>query len=183
MVRSMKGRARAAIVAGAAAAALAGAASEAQALPIGAGVPVGQISIQLYSFNTYVQNDPAKLEEVLSELHAAGYRAVEPYSFHGLSETAFRALLDEYDLRAVARHGSTDENGWEAEIGRSKVLGQEYMGSGGTASPGIGSLRRARSPRRRRSTASASAPWRPAPARRTSTTTAASSRRSTSTTA
>ena len=62
-------RVRAALIGAAATAALMG--SEAQALPIGDGVPVGQIGVQLYSFNTYVGGDRVKLEGILQALQAA----------------------------------------------------------------------------------------------------------------
>jgi len=68
-------RVRAAMVAAGAAAAIT--AAPAAAVPIGDGVPEGQISIQLYSFNSYIGNDAAKLETVLSALKDAGYSAVE----------------------------------------------------------------------------------------------------------
>ena len=55
---------------------------------------------------------------------------------HGITAQQFRALLDEYDLRAVARHGGQNTG----EIPNAKILGQEYVGSGGTAPSGIGSL-------------------------------------------
>ena len=131
-------RVRAALIGAAATAALMG--SEAQAVPIGDGVPVGQIGVQLYSFNTYVGGDRVKLEGILQALQAAGYRTVEPYGEnYGLTPQEFRALLDEYDLRAVSRHASVDENAWTGEIGRATIMGQEYMGSGGTPAPGVGS--------------------------------------------
>src|SRR5262245_1871999 len=97
---------RAAMVAGVATSAMAaGAATEAQAVPVGDGVPEGQISIQMYSFNSYIGNSSTRLNEVLAELKAAGYSAVEPYGEgYGISAAQFRAALDANDLRAVGRH-------------------------------------------------------------------------------
>jgi sugar phosphate isomerase/epimerase len=148
-VRRVGRRWRAAMVAGVATTAVAaGAAPQAQALPVGEGVPEGQISIQLYSFNSVIGTDPAtapsRVETILAALKAAGYSAVEPYryrgsepdSMFGMTPAQFRAKLDQYDLRAVARHGDPAAS----EIPRSRVLGQEYVGSGGTAPAGIGSL-------------------------------------------
>jgi sugar phosphate isomerase/epimerase len=75
---------------------------------------------------------------VLGELKAAGYSAVEPYGEgYGITPAQFRAALDANDLRAVGRHDSVDEGSWGNEIADAKVIGQEYMGSGGTPSPGI----------------------------------------------
>jgi sugar phosphate isomerase/epimerase len=116
----------------------AGAATEAQAVPVGEGVPEGQISIQMYSFNSYIGGSEARLNEVLGELKAAGYSAVEPYGEgYGITPAQFRAALEANDLRAVARHDSVAESSWDAEIADAKTLGQEFMGSGGTPSPGI----------------------------------------------
>jgi sugar phosphate isomerase/epimerase len=140
VVRRVGRRARAAMVAGVATTAIAaGAATEAQGVPVGEGVPEGQISIQMYSFNSYIGGNATRLDEVLGELKQAGYSAVEPYpEAYGISAAQFRSLLDKHDLRAVGRHDSVDEGTWDAEIADAKTLGQEYMGNGGTPSPGIG---------------------------------------------
>src|SRR5690349_17525362 len=115
------------MVAGAATVMAASAATEASAVPIGEGVPEGQISIQLYSFNTVIGNTDQenRLKTVLAALKDAGYSAVEPHTFYGLSAAKVRELIEAADLRAVARHGSPAAS----EIPNSKVLGQEYVGS------------------------------------------------------
>jgi hypothetical protein len=98
-------------------------------VPVGPGVPEGQVSIQLYSFNTVIGNDPAKLEKVLAHLQASGYSAVEPYGVaYNIAPTAFRALLDKYDLRAVGRHDSVDESSWNTEIADAKIPGPGVHG-------------------------------------------------------
>jgi sugar phosphate isomerase/epimerase len=108
------------------------------------GIPINQISIQLWNFAAYVGfgSDPAsqaRLEEVLRRLSEIGYRNVEPFTFNGLSAQQFKALLDKYNLQAPSRHGNTDEATWDQHLADAKVLKQERVGSGGFAAPGIGS--------------------------------------------
>jgi sugar phosphate isomerase/epimerase len=50
---------------------------------------------------------------------------------------AYRALLDQYGLHAGGWHGSMDESQWDARIAAAKVLGTDYIGSGGFPAPGI----------------------------------------------
>ena len=50
---------------------------------------------------------------------------------------AYRALLDEYGLQAGGWHGSTNEAQWPARVNAAKILGADYIGSGGVADPGI----------------------------------------------
>jgi len=131
-------RVRAALVAGVAGAALAGAAAQqAQADVPTEKIPLGQVSVQLYSFNTYIGNNQGanagRLDEVLGALRDAGFRGVEPYGeSYGLTAQQFRAKLDGYGLHAVSRHDGVDESTFDTEIAEAKALGQEFMGNGGT---------------------------------------------------
>jgi sugar phosphate isomerase/epimerase len=119
-------------------------------------VPASKISIQMWTFNRYVNSGdrvaeappgapgpeatPAeRLEFVLAFLSEVGYRNIEPYSFHGLSVEEFDALVGEYGLKVPSRHMSTNEANWPANLADAKLLGQHFTGSGGFASPGIGS--------------------------------------------
>lgn len=119
-------------------------------------VPAGKISIQLWTFNRYIERGelqagaPAdapgpeatraeRLEYVFAFLSETGYRNIEPYSFHGLTVEEFDALADEYGLKVPSRHMSTNEANWPANLADAKLLGQHFTGSGGFASPGIGS--------------------------------------------
>jgi hypothetical protein len=119
-------------------------------------VPASKISIQLYTFNRYVDfgeradEAPAgapgpqatraeRLEFVFAFLSEVGYRNIEPFSFHGLSVEEFDALADKYGLKVPSRHMSTNEANWAANIADAKLLGQRWTGSGGFASPGTGS--------------------------------------------
>jgi sugar phosphate isomerase/epimerase len=122
----------------------------------GRSVPASKISIQLWTFNRYIESGdraaeaPAgapgpeatraeRLEFVLAFLSEAGYRNIEPYSFHGLTAEQFDALAQEYGLKVPSRHMSTSEATWDANLADAKLLGQRWTGSGGFAAPGIGS--------------------------------------------
>jgi Xylose isomerase-like TIM barrel len=90
-------------------------------------VPANKISIQLWTFNRYIDAGQGvappgetvgatraeRLEQVLRFLSEVGYRNIEPFSFHGLT-------VQQFDADA-------------------KLLGQHWTGSGGFASPGTGS--------------------------------------------
>ncbi len=118
-------------------------------------VPAEKISIQLWTFNRYIERGegaaeaPAgapgpeatraeRLEFVLAFLSEVGYRNIEPYSFHGLTVEEFDALVEEYGLKVPSRHMSTNEANWDANLADAKLLGQRWTGSGGFASPGTG---------------------------------------------
>ena len=54
--------------------------------------------------------------------------------------TAYRAMLDAYGLHAGGWHGSMAEGtAWDERIAAAKILGADYIGSGGFPSPGINS--------------------------------------------
>ncbi|HYI20844.1 MAG TPA: hypothetical protein VD836_19155 [Solirubrobacteraceae bacterium] len=50
---------------------------------------------------------------------------------------AYRALMDKYGLHAGGWHGSMNEANWDARVNAAKILGADYIGSGGVADPGI----------------------------------------------
>jgi sugar phosphate isomerase/epimerase len=119
-------------------------------------VPASKISIQLWTFNRYIERGeraaeaPAgapgpeatraeRLEFVLAYLSEIGYRNIEPYSFHGLTVEQFDALVEKYGLKVPSRHMSTNEATWDANLADAKLLGQHWTGSGGFAAPGTGS--------------------------------------------
>ena len=103
----------------------------------GRGIPRNHLSIQLWTFNNAIQQHG--IEHVIAELSAMGYRNVEPFNYHGLSAQGFKDLLDQHGMRAVSRHGSTSEAGWDTHLADAKLFRQRWTGSGGFASPGIGS--------------------------------------------
>ena len=124
-------------------------------------IPASKISIQLWTFNRYIERGellagaPAdapgpsatraqRLEYVLAYLSEVGYRNIEPYSFHGLTVEQFDALVEQYGLKVPSRHMSTNEATWDANLADAKLLGQRMVGSGGFAAPGIGSYENVR---------------------------------------
>lgn len=111
----------------------------------GRGVPDNQIGIQLFNFADFVgfgsdAATQARLEETLARLSEMGYRNVEPFTFNGLTAAQFKALLDRYDLKAPSRHGPVDEATFDQTLADAKVLKQKFVGSGGSAAPGIDTL-------------------------------------------
>ena len=72
----------------------------------------------------------------LTKAHAAGV-AASYFNKRGLEE--YRALLDKYGMHAGGRHGSVSEAGWADTVAAGKILGADYLGSGGMPAPGIGS--------------------------------------------
>ena len=116
-------------------------ASAAQPDCTGHGVPDSKISIQLWTFAEYIGfgTDAATIERtetVFAALREMGYRNVEPFTLSGLSAEAYRDLLDEYGLKASARHVDVGTPANPADIEQiladNKTLGIQYFGSGGT---------------------------------------------------
>jgi sugar phosphate isomerase/epimerase len=103
----------------------------------GRSIPTSKISIQLFSYSSWINS--VGIETVLAELERIGYKNVEPFSLHGMTAEQFSALLKEHGLKAPSRHGSTTEATFDQTLTDAKTLGQKYTGSGGFASPGIGS--------------------------------------------
>jgi sugar phosphate isomerase/epimerase len=116
-------------------------ASAAQPDCTGRGVPVNKISIQEYTFAEYIgfgtdAATQARLEQVLAFLRDTGYRNIELFTLSGLSATQMRALLDEYGIKASARHVDVGTPTAPANLDRilaeNKILGIKYFGSGAT---------------------------------------------------
>src|SRR4051812_29114245 len=118
-------------------------ASAQRAPSMGDGLPVGQTGMQMFNFSRYISGtaaeQKAKVEEVFAMLQSKGVRVVEPYSLHSMSAADFRTLADKYNLHVVGRHGGVAESSFDGEIATAKTLGQQFIGSGGTAAPGQGS--------------------------------------------
>jgi sugar phosphate isomerase/epimerase len=121
-----------------------GAAGTATAAPPdckGRGVPAAKTSIQLWTFAEYIGfgTDPATIDrtrQVFDALRDMGYRNVEPFTLSGLTPEQYRALLDEYGLKASARHVNVGTPAEPADIDQiieeNRILGIKYFGSGGT---------------------------------------------------
>jgi sugar phosphate isomerase/epimerase len=88
-----------------------------------------------------------RLDALFKFLSRKGVDSVELFGHAGLpsNETitgdhgwnAYRALLDKYNLHAAAWHGSMNEGQWDARVNAAKIIGMDYIGSGGVADPGI----------------------------------------------
>ncbi len=104
-------------------------------------MPANKISIQLWTFAEYIGFGTdaatiARTEEVFRRLSEMGYRNVEPFTLSGMSAKQYRALLDEYGLKASARHVDVGTPQNPADIARiladNRTLGIKYFGSGST---------------------------------------------------
>jgi sugar phosphate isomerase/epimerase len=157
---SLRTMLRAVLIAAVSALLLVGLVGTASAAPSGQGqsasecagrsVPLSKISIQLYTFAEYIgfgtdAATQARHEEVLRRLAEIGYRNVEPFTLSGWSAEEYAALLDEYGLKASARHVDvgthTDPADIEQILEENRILGIKYFGSGSTAgAPWIGAL-------------------------------------------
>ncbi|WP_084130127.1 sugar phosphate isomerase/epimerase [Demequina sp. NBRC 110055] len=105
----------------------------------GTSVPANKISIQLYSYNSWVRE--VGIDTVLDELEEIGIRNVEPFagSYGSYTRAEFRDELRDRGMRALSSHGSTAEASFDQTLDEAKTLGQKWVGSGGFASPGISS--------------------------------------------
>ena len=85
-----------------------------------------------------------RLRALFEFLRAKGVTSIELFGHAGFPAStdipglqAYRALLDEYGLHAGGWHGSTNEAQWPTRVNAAKILGADYIGSGGVADPGI----------------------------------------------
>ncbi len=119
-----------------------GTAAAARPASAGRGIPLNQISVQLFNFFAYIGFDAspaaqARQEEVLARVADMGYRNVEPVdytNFQGLGAPEYRALLDANGLKASSMHTlldmSTTDAQWQAKLEIAKTIGARYIGSG-----------------------------------------------------
>ena len=112
-------------------AALAAAGAWAPHAAFGAGVPKGQISIQMWSVRDMFAADP---EGTLRALSGIGYRKIELAGIPpGHTAASLRALLDEVGIRALSGHDGWDthnfnEASYRAQLERAVTLGQQRTG-------------------------------------------------------
>ena len=85
-----------------------------------------------------------RLENLFKFLQSEGVTSIELFGHAGFPAStdtaglqAYRALMDKYGLHAGGWHGSTNEAQWDARVAAAKILGADYIGSGGVADPGI----------------------------------------------
>ena len=101
-------------------------------------IPVEKVSIGLYSLIPWVEAEG--LPTVLARLAEIGLENIEPYGGNLSPYTAeqFRAMVDEVGLRVPSSHFNTAEDTFDETLAYVETIGQEYVGSGGFAAPGIG---------------------------------------------
>ncbi|MDH6181902.1 sugar phosphate isomerase/epimerase/putative cell wall-binding protein/glucose/arabinose dehydrogenase [Microbacteriaceae bacterium SG_E_30_P1] len=101
-------------------------------------LPVDKVSLQMFSLTPWVSQDG--LVPVLERLSEIGFENIEPFgsNFTGYTAEQFRALTDDLGLRVPSSHHNVNEATFDATLEFVRTLGQEYVGSGGFASPGIG---------------------------------------------
>lgn len=81
-----------------------------------------------------------RLEGLFAFLRSKGVTNVELFGHAGFPAAtdipglqAYRALLDKYGLHAAGWHGSMNESQWDVRVNAAKILGVDYIGSGGVA--------------------------------------------------
>ena len=101
-----------------------------------------------------------RLDALFGYFAANGLDSVELFGHAGLPANEniegpygwkqYRALLDKHGLHAAGWHGSMNEAAWPARVAAAKVIGLDYIGSGGVADPGPSTptTPRSRAPRR-----------------------------------
>ena len=116
-------------------------ASAAQPDCTGRGVPVNKISIQEFTFAGFLggatgNTARTRLREMLGFLRDTGYRNIELYTLNNLPATEVRALLDEYGIKASARHVNVGSPEAPVDIStilaENRILGIKDFGSGST---------------------------------------------------
>lgn len=85
--------------------------------------------------------DPARLESVLKQIAAIGYRNIEGFDLIGADNpAAYAKLLKDNGLQAVASHANLAKDKWPATLAAAKARGQRFIGSGGFGAPGLDTL-------------------------------------------
>ncbi|WP_251840720.1 ThuA domain-containing protein [Oceanitalea stevensii] len=105
-------------------------------------IPVDRVSVQMFSLIPWVNE--AGLPSVLARLAEIGLENIEPYggNFAGYTAEEFRAMTDLVGLDVPSSHYNTDVATFPQTLEYVETLGQEYVGSGGFAAPGISSYGR-----------------------------------------
>ncbi len=87
-----------------------------------------------------------RLESLFAYLQTKGVTNVELFQHQNIPALGdlagwqrYRTLLDTYGLHAGGWHGDVSEANWDQRIIAGKILGADYLGSGGFPSPGINS--------------------------------------------
>jgi sugar phosphate isomerase/epimerase len=103
-------------------------AARAAAAPGRRRVPLGDISIQLYSLRHIMENQ-RDARRTLSALADQGYRKVELAGYYGWTPRQLRRVLDDNGLHAHSSHNDPiNDPNYEATLEGMNELGQEYTG-------------------------------------------------------
>ncbi|WP_413451056.1 PQQ-dependent sugar dehydrogenase [Georgenia phoenicis] len=105
-------------------------------------VPAEDVSVGMFSLIPWVEE--AGLPSVLARLTEIGLQNVEPFggNLAGWTAEEFRAMTDLIGLDVPSSHYDVDEGTFAETLDYVEILGQEYVGSGGFADPGISSYGR-----------------------------------------
>ncbi|WP_135849041.1 PQQ-dependent sugar dehydrogenase, partial [Serinibacter arcticus] len=103
-------------------------------------IPVEKVAMGMYSLGPWTED--VGLEPVLERLAEIGYENVEPYgaNLEPYAAEDFRTLTDGLGLSVLTSHYNTDEDTFDDTLAYVETLGQSWVGSGGFAEPGIGTL-------------------------------------------
>jgi LPXTG-motif cell wall-anchored protein len=104
----------------------------------GVHIPVDQVSLQMFSLIPWTSSDG--LVPVLERLSEIGFKNIEPFggTFSGYTAPQFRELTDSLGINVPSSHYNVNEATFDDTLAFVDTLGQEYVGSGGFATPGIG---------------------------------------------
>lgn len=104
----------------------------------GVHIPVDQVSLQMFSLIPWTSSDG--LVPVLERLSEIGFKNIEPFggTFSGYTATQFRELTDSLGINVPSSHYNVNEATFDDTLAFVDTLGQEFVGSGGFAAPGIG---------------------------------------------
>ena len=89
-------------------------------------VPDAKIGVQLWTVRDALA---VSVPDTLEAVADAGYRNVEPFSFHGYTAEEFAALLDQYGLRAPSMHTNIDAlaNDLDQVIADANAIGARFV--------------------------------------------------------
>lgn len=89
---------------------------------------ISEFGIQLYSVKEAMADDP---KGTLEKLSSYGYKHIESFEgasgmFWGMSNTEFKAFVEDLGMKIVSSHCSTNEN-FESKAEKAAEIGMEYL--------------------------------------------------------
>lgn len=102
--------------------------TEAAATTAGSSHKLDKFGIQLWTLRDIIADDPRGVLKALSEF---GYKQIESYEgdmgiFWGMSNTEYKAYLDELGMDAIASHCNINEN-FEEKAQQAGAIGMSYL--------------------------------------------------------